>query len=261
MNIQIYFNNTWQEANIHQKEAFIHLTNQHYNTNLTYEYYDDILNKNCIISRENCNTGTYIDNIYLIGDFNNVKVFLVIDSNINWYAARDYQIWSYFTYLQKQQNELSFHSKYSRSPMQGSIELPFDNLPSDICYKIKRNTNNTIIYEKDNLERTTVRISDHEKYRNNYLGYCIRMTEPIECIVFPSSSSSELIFPTDIINIEIDETNTDLQCIICYNIQWNIKYSCGHDKVCLICSKKIYNHHKKLKCPICKEIITKINKL
>ena len=75
MNIQIYNNNTWQEANIHQQEAFIHLTNQHYNTNLTYEYYDDILNKNCIISREYCNTGTYIDNIYLIGDFNNVSVF------------------------------------------------------------------------------------------------------------------------------------------------------------------------------------------
>jgi len=56
----------WQEANIHQKEAFIHLTNQHYNTNLTYEYYDNILNKNCIISRENCNTGTYIDNIYIL---------------------------------------------------------------------------------------------------------------------------------------------------------------------------------------------------
>jgi len=59
-------------------------------------------------------------------------VFSVIDSTMNWYDARDYQIWSYFTYLQKQQNELSFHNKYSRSPMQGSIELPFDNLPSYI---------------------------------------------------------------------------------------------------------------------------------
>ena len=56
-------------------------------------------------------------------------VFLVIDSNMTWYDAHDYQIWSY---LQKQQNELSFHSKYSRSSMQHSIELPVDNLPSDI---------------------------------------------------------------------------------------------------------------------------------
>jgi len=260
MNIQIFSNNIWQEANTHQKDAFIHLTNQYYNTNLTYEYYDEILNKTCIISREDCNTGTYIDNIFLIGDFNNVKVFIAIDFNMNWYDAYNYQTLSYFTYLQKQQNELSFHSKYSRNPMPGSIELPFNNLPSDICYTIKRNSNNTIIYEKNNLERDRVRISDHAGYRNNYLGYYIRMTEPIEFIPV-SSLLSELIFPTDVINIEIDENNTDLQCIICYNIQWNIKYSCGHNKVCLICSKQIYNYHKQLKCPICKEIITKIDKL
>ena len=153
--------------------AFLHLTNMEYKSNLTYKYTDK--EKQYTITRENNTTGTYIkkhNNItgkytkYLIGDFNNVKVFV----NNTWITARPHQAWSYFMYLEKKQDTLDFHSYGSNCEQPNSMKLPtlkqfssYYNLVPEICYTIKRDNNGYIIYEKNDEYKTQVRISDHKE--------------------------------------------------------------------------------------------------
>jgi len=255
--ICVFNDNNWILANIDQQNAFRLLIN----TNSNYiVFMDSNLNKQCTISRVSYNSGIYIDDEYIIGDFYNVQVFLNDIPDYNWYPARETQAWAYFTYLQRNQEELYFHSKDSINIPNNSIELPFTYLLPNIYFRIKRNLINEIMYiENNNNDDSAILISDHEGYRNYFLE------SYYNSIIYNSLGTSEslsqqLIFPTDIENIEIDETNNNKECIICYNIQWNIKYSCGHYHICLSCSKNIYEHTNELKCPLCNQLVNKIIK-
>uniref|UniRef100_A0A6C0H8J1 RING-type domain-containing protein n=1 Tax=viral metagenome TaxID=1070528 RepID=A0A6C0H8J1_9ZZZZ len=254
--ICIFNGNIWILANVDQRNAFRLLINSNSNYII---FMDSSLNKQCTISRVRYNSGIYIDDEYLIGDFYNVQVFLDDNSDSNWYPARETQAWAYFTYLQRKQAELYFHSKDSINIPDYSIELPFTYLSPNIYFKIKRNLIDEIMYIEDNNDDLAILISDHEGYRNYFLE------SYYNSIIYNRLATSELlsqelIFPTDIKNIEINETNNNKECIICYSIQWNIKYSCGHFHVCLNCSKNIYEHNSELKCPLCNKIVNKIIK-
>jgi len=167
------FDSIMLSTNTNQKRAFLHLTNMKYEPNLSYEYYDNgIL---FTMTRTNSTTGTYINGIHLIGDINNVKVLV---NNI-WEKARPHQAWSYFMYLKNKKDTLKFHSNYSTGcNIKDSIELPqlsvedFQSvykLMPGICYTIKRDNKNYIIYEKNDEAKTTVPISDHEECQKDFL--------------------------------------------------------------------------------------------
>lgn len=65
----------------------------------------------------------------------------------------------------------------------------------------------------------------------------------------------------DILNDIIDnETNNEeLLCCICFVNKINVRLNCGHVKCCSSCTINIINDNSK--CPICREIITKVQKV
>ncbi len=120
-------------------------------------------NQQTIILREN-------GSIMPIADWNDVKVFIYDRNPANWYSARNYQTWAYFDFVYSGDNERYYASNGSTRKIPGTqyIDIPIQNLEPDIIFRMSRNDNGTIFYEKNDGVRTRIRISDNEIHRSSH---------------------------------------------------------------------------------------------
>jgi hypothetical protein len=257
-------NNNWVDANMYQKIAFEHFKfpdNQemeYFYNNMGYVFSIKRINGAIYLIREN---GTKMPII----DWNDVKVFLLDVIPVNWYSARNYQTWAYIDFIYSNCDEKYYCSKYSTNI---SIDknyniIPIDNLPSNIIFKMSRNKQGRVFYEKDDVCLTKVIITDNEMERKSYMGFYDRMTmslfEQKSNFVSTSLSSVNITFP------EVNNISTSINefmCIVCNNIKKNIIYRpCNHNMICKDCSLKIIKKKNKLTCPICQTNVFKVDKL
>ena len=234
--IRVLIDNNWITANAYQVEGYIEYTK--YSHRISYEY--DKNNVKFLIIRNNHNDGLYIiynnDVKIPIVDFNNVRVFLLDQPTLNryhlWYPARQYQAWAYFDFLysndesrQYISNNLNNNINYNFT---SSIIIPniYCN-ESDIIFKISRNDNGSIYYERNNIERTRIRISDNSHVRDGYSGFYRRMTMDPGIIFNFTPPPTKIDLPSNVI---IETTNNEFeQCVICFLNKQNITFlPCNH---------------------------------
>lgn len=267
--IKIFINNEWIDPRPYQKEAFLLFKNNnetplYYNKD-GYKFGIKRISKAIYMIRE--------DNTRVpIVDWNDVYVFLLDQNPPNWYSAREYQIHAYFDYLYSNVFEKKYTSKNSDNVDESYTILPFDNIDSNITFKLSRNSNGTIYYEKNDTQLTRIRISDNFQERLEYNRMYDRMTEPLVADFLNSSSSSladmhsspilseQLLIIPDIPDIGNNENIADDDlCVVCNIKKHNIIYRpCNHKYICSICSKELLKYNAVLNCPLCK---TKVNKI
>lgn len=261
MNIEIYEDNKWINPNeniINLFKCFQTINDE--NPNIVS--HTDGMNT---ISRQNVNQGYYLnDNIPII-DIERIKVFVTDIDNVEWYNARNYQIFAYKDYIYSNETEKYYHSKYSdldQIESSTSIEIPL-GLFKNICFKISRNSNGTIFYEKNDRYRTKVRISDHHGYQRYYKGFYNRMTDNsmfLSPVILESQNNLKIPeMPNNIVEIKTDEDEN--LCIICNIYKHNIIYDCGHNQICYTCTKKLIEQKNYLKCCLCSKMIEDVKKL
>ena len=195
-----------------------------------------------------------------ICDWNNVKVFLIDREPVDWHNSRDYQTWAYYDFMYDNKVKKTYISRGSILTAD-AVVINIDNLQPNIIFSLLRNSNNSVDLEKNDVNRTRVRICDNEWSRLGYRGFYNRMTmDPGMIIISPdinNNIANKIYIPENIALIEID--NNDEQCIMCCKYKKNIKFQpCNHIISCVECCKKMVNS----KCPICKnDIISVIEKV
>lgn len=217
---------------------------------------------------------------YPIMDCADVKVFLQDADPVDWYPARNYQMWAFrdFIYDPARPERKFYASKYSShlffqrgSSNRTVVTIDLDGLPPNIIFSISRNENGSVYYERNDAHGTRVRICDHEGARSGFRGFYNRITMDTGMIVTPapaqapqlqpmpsytaSSASSALQLPPGIMaqktNVEED------QCILCYENVKNLTFSpCAHTIACSECYSKLM---KPRECPVCKQAISSLH--
>ena len=260
MQIKIRHNNCWVLANPDYCQAY-----QNYKNQPIYHPEESVTTESLTVYRMNNDVylPTYIrdgDNIYPIADFEDVRVFLLDSSPVDWYAARNYQIWAYYDFMYDPTNQTrkTYASKYSSYLAyppnirdRDIVEIEINGLPSNIVFSISRNENNSVYYERNDPRGTRVRICDNHMARIGYSGFYTRMTMDIGIIVIPPQlpqvsafSSLDGLPPLEQTDIEED------QCILCYTNKKNITLNpCNHNIMCSACYVKL---EKKNVCPVCR---------
>jgi hypothetical protein len=218
---------------------------------------------------------------YPIMDCADVKVFLQDAEAVNWYPARNYQMWAFrdFIYDTARPERKFYASKYSShlffqrgSSNRNVTDIDIDGLSPNIIFSISRNENGSVYYERNDAQGTRVRICDHEGARSGFRGFYNRITMDPGIIVTPplqpiqqaqqpvtsyisSSSTIPLQLPPGISSIH---TNVEEdQCIMCYENAKNITFSpCAHNVTCSACYPKLV---KPRECPVCKQGIASLN--
>jgi len=218
---------------------------------------------------------------YPIMDCADVKVFLQDAEAVNWYPARNYQMWAFrdFIYDTARPERKFYASKYSShlffqrgSSNRNVTDIDIDGLSPNIIFSISRNENGSVYYERNDAQGTRVRICDHEGARSGFRGFYNRITMDPGIIVTPplqpiqqaqqpvtsyisSSSTIPLQLPPGISSIH---TNVEEdQCILCYENAKNITFSpCAHNVTCSACYPKLV---KPRECPVCKQGIASLN--
>jgi hypothetical protein len=205
---------------------------------------------------------------YPIMDCADVKVFLQDVEPVNWYPARNYQMWAFrdFIYDSARPVRKFYASKYSshlffQGGSSAHTDIDIDGLPPNIIFSISRNENGSVYYERNDARGTRVRICDHEGARSGFRGFYNRITsDPGITPMHPSqpqatqSTQASLQLPPLISKIvtSVEEE----QCILCYENRKNITFSpCGHMIVCSTCYQKLI---KPRECPVCKQAITSL---
>ena len=252
-NIKIKYNNEWVFANPDYNAIFIKYKTEceHYGiyeltfNNLTiYRTNNDVYNPTFI--KDN-------NNIYPIIDFNDIKVFLLDMLHVNWYSARDYQVWAFIDFIYDNKQIKHYASKYSSHLFfrsNDTITIYIDDLSPNIIFSISRNENNSIYYEKNDSRNTRVRICDSEHARTGFLGFYRRMTSDIGMIIIPPQTNNSIIIPDNLILEE--SSNEEEQCILCYKYKKNLTFNpCSHTISCSLCYSKL----QKNECPICRSKI------
>jgi len=259
-NIKVYLDGNWVNAYWYQIDAYNNYKRLTHNTNSDYVYN----NYGFHFKIKKINNGTYLvrpDNTKMaICDWNDVKIFLTNRMLVNWYSARDYQTWAYFNFVYNESglNEIKYYTKYSTGVQLNinSIEIDIDGLESNIIFDIYRDDSNIIYLRRDDINRTTSRISDDNIERlSHYHFYSRMLMQPNDEIV-----RSNVLNVPEIINITTsDESN---KCLICSNYKKNIVLKpCNHDVICSYCAKKIISQKNKLECPICRSNVRTIEKI
>ena len=209
---------------------------------------------------------------YAIMDCADVKVFLQDAEPVNWYTARNYQMWAFrdFIYDSARPERKFYASKYSShlffqrgSSAQSVTDIDIDGLPPNIIFSISRNDNGSVYYERNDAQGTRVRICDHEGARSGFRGFYNRITmDPGIIVVSPtqhqaltqpvlSYSASSLQLPPLISAVQTSVEED--QCIMCYENRKNIAFSpCAHNVMCSTCYPKLV---KPSECPVCKQTI------
>ena len=238
MQIKIRYNSTWIYANPDYVQAY-----QNYKNQPIYHPEEPVTTGSLTVYRTNNDVylpmfirdGTAV---YPIADFEDVRVFLLDLNPVDWYAARNYQIWAYYDFMYDNQQKKTYASKNSiRSP--STVEIDIDGLFPNIIFSISRNENNSVYYERNDERGTRVRICDNHMARIGYRGFYTRMTMDWENLGSPITPSSSLVGdgvgsgiglpPPEQTDIEED------QCILCYTNKKNITLSpCNHNIMCSV---------------------------
>ena len=113
MDIQILYDGIWRIANPDQNTAF-----QNYKNRSIYIPEGPISTGNLTVYRTNNDPylPVYITdgNLTLpIADFSDVKVFLQDLQQVDWYNARNYQIWAFYDFVYDNKVKKTYASKYS----------------------------------------------------------------------------------------------------------------------------------------------------
>jgi hypothetical protein len=219
--------------------------------------------------------------VHPIMDCADVKVFLQDAEPVDWYPARNYQVWAFrdFMYDPARPERKFYASKYSShlffqrgSFQRGSInrnvtDIDLDGLPPNIIFSISRNENGSVYYERNDAHGTRVRICDHEGARAGFRGFYARITMDSGTIVTPpqqhplpliqpipsytASSAVPLQLPP-LISV-VKTTVEEDQCILCYENAKNLTFGpCAHNIACSECYVKLM---KPRECPVCKQPI------
>jgi hypothetical protein len=177
-----------------------------YHREVAYEAYDGIS-----VYRENNEhyKPTFISNrqsVFPVIDMADVKVFLtdVTNANANWFKARDYQAWAYRDFMYDQTNpqvkyyasRYSSHLFFQTSNYRDVVTIELDGLSPNIIFKISRNENGSVYYEKNDQNASRVRICDNETARSGYLGFYRRITDIGDFIITPAPVVPVVNHPT-----------------------------------------------------------------
>ena len=262
MDIKIFHNGTWRIANPDQHNAF-----QNYKNRSIYIQETAITTDNLTVYRTNNDPylPAYITDGNLplpIADFSDVKVFLQDLQQVDWYDARNYQIWAFYDFVYDNKVKKTYASKYSSylayPPNTRDVTtIDIDELPPNIIFSISRNDNNSVYYERNDSGSTRVRICDNNMARIGFRGFYTRITMDVGMIIIPPAIiSNNVTLPTDLnlIKTSIEEE----QCIMCYDNKKNLLFTpCNHHITCSECYVKF---QKKEECPVCKQKIVKLEK-
>ena len=220
--------------------------------------------------------------VHPIMDCADVRVFLQDADPVNWYPARNYQMWAFrdFIYDPARPERKFYASRYSShlffqrgSSNRTVVTIDLDGLPPNLIFSMSRNENGSVYYERNDAHGTRVRICDHEGARAGFRGFYNRITMDPGIIVTPPqapqaqqapqlqpipsytvSSAVPLQLPPGIItqrtNVEED------QCILCYDNAKNLTFSpCAHTVMCSECYVQLI---KPRECPVCKQAISSL---
>lgn len=136
--------------------------------------------------------------------------------NVNWYSARDYQVWAFIDFIYDNKQIKHYASKYSSHLFfrsNDTITIDIDDLAPNIIFSISRNENNSIYYEKNDSRNTRVRICDSEHARTGFLGFYRRMTSDIGMIITPPQTNNSIIIPDNLILEESSNEEEQLKRI------------------------------------------------
>jgi hypothetical protein len=211
--------------------------------------------------------------VHAIMDCADVKVFLQDADPVNWYPARNYQMWAFrdFIYDPARPERKFYASKYSShlffqrgSSNRTVVTIDLDGLPPNIIFSMSRNENGSVYYERNDAHGTRVRICDHEGARAGFRGFYNRITMDPGIVVTPplqplpsytASSGVPLQLPPLISTVKTSVEED--QCILCYENAKNITFSpCAHTIACSECYVKLM---KPRECPVCKQAITSLS--
>ena len=208
--------------------------------------------------------------VHPIMDCADVRVFLQDADPVNWYPARNYQMWAFrdFIYDSARPERKFYASKYSShlffqrgSSNRNVTDIDIDGLPPNIIFSISRNENGSVYYERNDAHGTRVRICDHEGARAGFRGFYTRITMDPGMIVtqapapsYTASSGVPLQLPP---LIHAQKTNVEEdQCILCYENAKNLTFSpCAHTIACSECYSRLI---KPRECPVCKQAISSL---
>ena len=219
---------------------------------------------------------------HAIMDCADVKVFLQDAETVNWYPARNYQMWAFrdFIYDPARPERKFYASKYSShlffqrgSSNRTVVTIELDGLPPNIIFSMSRNENGSVYYERNDAHGTRVRICDHEGARSGFRGFYNRITMDMGMIVTPApaqapqlqpmpsytASSASCSIPLQLPpGIVAQKTNVEEdQCILCYENAKNMTFRpCAHTIACSECYIKLM---KPRECPVCKQAIASLH--
>lgn len=227
-------------------------------------------------------------------DMADVKVFLTDVTNANWFKARDYQAWAYRDFLfdtseprmKYYASRHSSHLFFQTSNYRDVVTIELDGLLPNIIFKLSRNENGSVYYEKNDRNASRVRICDNETARSGYLGFYRRLTDVGDFIITPApiavvpdntygpeyqdfasylhqiNAAAAPVYQNRSVKLplapgtqSIQTDNEEEQCIMCFKNKSTIcLYPCGHNVMCPDC----YNKIEKGECPICRSDIIKV---
>ena len=254
----------WTAAYLHYKAKPTYSQEAPFNYDNRFLVYRE--ENNCYMpTRVQCSdTG----DVHAIMDCTDVKVFLQDAEPVNWYPARNYQMWAFrdFIYDVARPERKFYASKYSShlffqrgSSNRNVTDIDLDGLPPNIIFSISRNENGSVYYERNDAHGTRVRICDHEGARAGFRGFYTRITMDPGVIVTPqqpmpsytASSAVPLQLPP-LISAQKTSVEED-QCILCYENAKNLTFGpCAHNIACSECYVKLI---KPRECPVCKQTI------
>ena len=259
----------WAAAYLHYKARPVYSREEPFNYDNRFLVYRE--ENNCYMpTRIQCSdTG----DVHAIMDCADVKVFLQDAEPVNWYPARNYQMWAFrdFIYDVARPERKFYASKYSShlffqrgSSNRNVTDIDLDGLPPNIIFSISRNENGSVYYERNDAHGTRVRICDHEGARAGFRGFYNRITMDPGVIVTPPPAQPQQLMPSYTASsavplqlpplISAVKTNVEEdQCILCYENAKNIGFSpCAHNIACSECYVKLM---KPRECPVCKQAI------
>ena len=259
----------WAEAYMQYKTRPMYSAEVPFNYNNQYLVYREDNNHYMPTRIQRSDTG----DTYAIMDCADVKVFLQDAEPVNWYPARNYQMWAFrdFIYDVARPVRKYYASKYSShlffqrgSSTQTVVDIDIDGLPPNIIFSISRNENGSVYYERNDANATRVRICDHEGARAGFRGFYTRITMDPGIIVTPPSPqpipsytvSSAIPLPLPPFISAVKTNVEEDQCMMCYENKKNLAFNpCAHAIACSECYVKFM---KPRECPVCKQAIASL---
>lgn len=248
---------------------------------------------------------TYIshgERVFPAIDMADVKVFLTDVEHANWFKARNYQAWAYRDFMYDESkpqvkyyaSRHSSHLFFQTSNYRDVVTIELDGLSPNIIFKLTRNKNGSVYYEKNDRNASRVRICDCDAARSGYLGFYRRMTDVGDFIIAPAAApivqvpipapldygpeyqdfagylhqinataaatasyyqNRSVKLPVAPATQSIQTDNEEEQCIMCFRNKSTLRlHPCGHKVMCPDC----YNRMEKCECPICRNDIIKL---